>query len=106
MAATTTTTADDMILAESLSASALETAKAAAVIARLFRQESLAGGNSKVRKIPIMGSVTAAALTEGTEMTPAAISTTNASITVAEYGAATQVTDVLGATSPFGIMEP
>lgn len=99
MAATTTTTMDDVVLAAAIEAQVIDYARAAAVMPPLMLRTSLAGRGSKVAQFPKWGSLAASGLTEGTDMSNTAISSTNVQATVAEVGVRLDVTDLLALTS-------
>lgn len=99
MAATTTTTMDDVVLQAAIEAQVIDYARTAAVMPPLMLRTSLAGRGSKVAQFPKWGSLTASGLTEGTDMNNTAISSTNVQATVAEVGVRLDVTDLLALTS-------
>ena len=92
MAASTTTTLNDLL--PSIVAEALFVANERSIMRGLVRNYSLGQGQGKTVTVPIYPKSTAAALTEGTALTNTAISTSGATLTVAEVGLMTSVTDL------------
>ena len=100
MAATTTTTLDDLFV--NIVAQARFTAEEQSLMRNLvtmYNIEAQAGTTIQVPKYP---AISAAALTEGTDMSSTAVSTSSVSITVAEVGAQVLLTDMaaMGAGDP------
>ena len=95
MANTTTTSADDLLYAAIIEESVIEELRAINVMPKTFRQKSMVGVPSKAADFPTWPTETAAALTEGTDITGSAISTAKKTITCGEVGLMTTVTDVL-----------
>jgi len=92
MAATTSTTLDDLFV--NIVAQARFTAEEQSLLRNLvtiYNIEAQAGTTIQVPKYP---AITAADLTEGTDMTSTAVSTSSVSITVAEVGAQVFLTDM------------
>lgn len=92
MAASTTTTLNDLL--PSIVAEALFVANERSIMRGLVRNYSLGQGQGKTVTVPIYPKSTAAALTEGTPLTNTAISTSGATLTIAEVGLMTSVTDL------------
>jgi N4-gp56 family major capsid protein len=92
MAASTTTTLNDLL--PSIVAEALFVANERSIMRGLVRNYSLGQGQGKTVTVPIYPKSTAAALTEGTALTNTAISTSGATLTIAEVGLMTSVTDL------------
>ena len=92
MAASTTTTLNDLL--PSIVAEALFVANERSIMRGLVRNYSLGQGQGKTVTVPIYPKSTAAALTEGTPLTNTAISTNGATLTIAEVGLMTSVTDM------------
>jgi hypothetical protein len=104
MAATTTTTVDDFLLAAALREEIAEALREATFLTEFITHEDLAGKNSKVAKLPKGGTVTAAGLTEGTDMGSTAYSDGGASsVTVGEAGVRLDITDVAALTGIAGL---
>lgn len=100
MAATTTTTLDDLFV--NIVAQARFTAEEQSLLRNLvtvYNIEAQAGTTIQVPKYP---SIAAADLTEGTDMSSTAVSTSSVSIAVAEVGAQVLLTDMaaMGAGNP------
>jgi len=100
MAASTTTTLDDLFV--NIVAQARFTAEEQSIMRNLvtvYNIEAQAGTTIQVPKYP---AVAAADLTEGTDMTSTTVSTTSVPITVAEVGAQVFLTDLatMGAGNP------
>lgn len=95
MAATTTTTVDDFLLAAALEDKISEALRDQAIMASLVYNVDMRGKNSKVCKLPKGSTVSAAGLTEGTDMSSTAYSDNSAvSITMGEVGVQVAVTDL------------
>ena len=92
MAASTTTTLNDLL--PSIVAEALFVANERSIMRGLVRNYSLGQGQGKTVTVPIYPKSTAAALTEGTALTNTAVSTNGATLTIAEVGLMTSVTDL------------
>jgi N4-gp56 family major capsid protein len=92
MAATTTSTLDDLFV--NIVAQARYTAEEQSLLRNLvtiYNIDAQPGVSVQVPKYP---AITAAALTEGTDMSSTAVSTSSVSITVAEVGAQVLLTDM------------
>jgi len=93
MAGTTTTTADDLVQAAIAEARLVIDQRAR--LKNFVLRRSLEHVPGKTVDFPLWANVTAAALTEGTDLTTnTALSTTKASITAAEVGVMTTVSDL------------
>jgi len=97
MAATTLTTANDLTLSQAIDQQIIEYARAQAVMAALVKRRSLVGLNTKVAQFAKWGSLSAAAVNEGTDLTSTALSTDGVTITASEVGVFLDVTDMLQA---------
>lgn len=92
----TTTSADDLVYAETILEEAIIAALYSLNNARnVVRFASLAGFPSKTKNFPKPPKLSASALTEGTDMSYTAFATSEASITVGEVGIVLAVTDLL-----------
>jgi N4-gp56 family major capsid protein len=100
MAATTSATLDDLFV--SIVAQARFTAEEQSLMRNLVTLYNIDGQAGKTVQVPKYPSITAAALTEGTDMTSTAVSTSSVSITVAEVGAQVFLTDLaaMGSGNP------
>jgi N4-gp56 family major capsid protein len=100
MAATTSATLDDLFV--SIVAQARFTAEEQSLMRNLVTMYNIDGQAGKTVQVPKYPSITAAALTEGTDMTSTAVSTSSVSITVAEVGAQVFLTDLaaMGSGNP------
>lgn len=93
---TTTTSANDYVLAAELLASRiLPNFYGNNAAGHLTRFESIAGSPTTAADFPISGSLSAAALTEGTDASFTQYSTSKATLTVAEAGLVLAITDLL-----------
>lgn len=92
MAASTTTTLDDLF--SNIIQEAIFTAQEQSLVRNLVTTYDISGEAGKVVQVPTYGSVAAAALTEGTDMSSTAVSTTSTSITVSEAGVQALLTDM------------
>jgi N4-gp56 family major capsid protein len=92
MAASTTTTLNDLL--PTIVAEALFVASERSIMRGLVRNYTLGQGQGKTVTVPIYPKSTAAGLTEGTALTNTAISTDGATLTIAEVGLMTSVTDL------------
>jgi N4-gp56 family major capsid protein len=92
MAASTTTTLNDLL--PTIVAEALFVANERSIMRGLVRNYTLGQGQGKTVTVPIYPRSTAAGLTEGTALTNTAISTDGATLTIAEVGLMTSVTDL------------
>lgn len=92
---TTTSTYDDVSYAAMITDDVLDALMATVVSPALCRQESLAGMPSKAYKFPKADKFTAAAVSEGTELTNTALTSDSVTITAAEIGIQATITDVL-----------
>ena len=100
MAATTSSTLDDLFVA--IVAQARFTAEEQSLMRNLVTMYNIDGQAGKTVQVPKYPSISAAALTEGSDMTSTAVSTSSVSITVAEVGAQVLLTDLaaMGAGNP------
>lgn len=100
MAATTTSTLDDLFV--SIVAQARFTAEEQSLMRNLVTVYNIDGQAGKTIQVPKYPAISAAALTEGTDMSSTAVSTSSVSITVAEVGAQVLLTDMaaMGAGDP------
>ena len=100
MAATTSSTLDDLFV--SIVAQARFTAEEQSLMRNLVTMYNIDGQAGKTVQVPKYPSITASALTEGTDMTSTAVSTSSVSITVAEVGAQVFLTDLatMGSGNP------
>jgi N4-gp56 family major capsid protein len=100
MAATTTTTLDDLFV--NIVAQARFTAEEQSLMAGLVTRYDIGNMAGKVIQVPKYPAISAAGLTEGTDMSSTAVSTSSVSITVAEVGAQVVLTDLaaMGAGNP------
>jgi hypothetical protein len=100
MAATTTTTLDDLFV--NIVAQARFTAEEQSLMMGLVTMYNIGNDAGKTIQIPKYPAVSAAALTEGSDMSSTAVSTSSVSISVAEVGAQVVLTDLaaMGAGNP------
>ena len=92
----TTTTADDLTYAAAIMSDAIvEALYANRTAINMVRQTSIANFPSKAKDFPITPTLAAASLTEGTDLSNTAFSTTKATITAGEVGIMLTPTDVL-----------
>lgn len=88
----TTSTLNDLL--PSIVAEALFVASEASIMRNLVRNYTIPMGSGKTITVPRYPQVSAAALTEGTDLTNTAVSTDGATLTVSEVGVMTVVTDL------------
>jgi len=100
MAATTSTTLDDLFA--NIIAQARFTAEEESLMMGLVTQYNIGDEAGKTIQVPKYPAITAAALTEGTDMSSTTVSTSSVSITVGEVGAQVVLTDLaaMGAGNP------
>ena len=100
MAATTSTTLDDLF--SDIIAAARFTAEEESLMMGLVTMYNIGDEAGKVIQVPKYPAVTAADLTEGTDLTSTTVSTSSVDITVAEVGAQVVLTDLaaMGAGNP------
>jgi len=100
MAATTSTTLDDLFA--NIIAQARFTAEEESLMLGLVTQYNIGDEAGKTIQVPKYPAVTAADLTEGTDMSSSTVSTSSVSITVGEVGAQVVLTDLaaMGAGNP------
>jgi N4-gp56 family major capsid protein len=95
--ASTTTTLNDLIHTNQVEARVLDYARALAFMPSLVSNYTV--DYSTTLTIPKWGSISAAALTEGTSITPTNHSTDGVSVTVGEVGGGSDVTDLANETA-------
>ena len=96
MAVSTLTTLNDLTLtATVLEQAIVDYARAEAVMRGLVSSHSLAGRMSKAAVIPKWASLSAAALTEGTDMSNTTLSTDGVTLTAAEAGVRVDISDMV-----------
>ena len=100
MAATTSSTLDDLFA--NIIAQARFTAEEESLMLGLVTQYNIGDEAGKTIQVPKYPAVTAADLTEGTDMSSSTVSTSSVSITVGEVGAQVVLTDLaaMGAGNP------
>lgn len=100
MAATTSSTLDDLFV--NIVAQARFTAEEQSLMRNLVTMYNIDGQAGKTVQVPKYPSITAASLTEGSDMSSTTVSTSSVSITVAEVGAQVLLTDLaaMGAGNP------
>jgi hypothetical protein len=100
MAATTSTTLDDLFA--NIIAAARFTAEEESLMMGLVTMYNIGDEAGKTIQVPKYPAVTAADLTEGTDMSSSTVSTSSVSITVGEVGAQVVLTDVaaMGSGNP------
>ncbi len=100
MAATTSTTLDDLFA--NIIAQARFTAEEESLMMGLVTQYNIGDEAGKTIQVPKYPAITAADLTEGTDMSSTTVSTSSVSITVGEVGAQVVLTDLaaMGAGNP------
>ena len=100
MAATTSSTLDDLFVA--IVAQARFTAEEQSLMRNLVTMYNITGQAGKTVQVPKYPAISAAALTEGSDMSSTTVSTSSVSITVAEVGAQVLLTDLaaMGAGNP------
>ena len=100
MAATTSATLDDLFA--NIIAQARFTAEEQSLMMGLVTQYNIANEAGKTVQIPKYPAITAAALTEGTDMSSTQVSTSSVTVTVGEVGAQVVLTDMaaFGAGNP------
>jgi hypothetical protein len=100
MAASTSTTLDDLFA--NIIAQARFTAEEESLMMGLVTQYNIGDEAGKTIQVPKYPAITAAALTEGADMTSTTVSTSSVSITVGEVGAQVVLTDLaaMGAGNP------
>jgi N4-gp56 family major capsid protein len=102
MAGSTTSTLDDLL--PSIIQEAMFVAQEQSIMRGLVRNYSLAPGQGKVVNVPIYPKQTAAAVTEGDEVSNTAVSTTTATLTVATNAIRTMVTDLARTASASNVV--
>ena len=99
MAASTTTTLDDLF--SNIIKEAIFVSQETSLVRNLVTTYDISGESGKVVQVPVYAEAAAAALTEGTDMSSTAISTTSKTITVSEAGVQALLTD-MAANSAMG----
>lgn len=102
MTVSTTTTLNDLL--PSIVQEALFVASERSIMRGLVKNYTLPAASGKTVTVPIYPLQTAAGINEGTEFTPAAVSTSSAVLTVAEVGLATQITDLARISSASNVV--
>lgn len=97
MASTTTSTLDDLFV--NIVREAIFTAQESSLVRNLVTTYDISGDDGKAIQVPIYPEVSAAALTEGSDMSSTAVSTTSATITAAEVGVQAVLTDLAARSS-------
>ena len=92
MAATTTTTLDDLF--SNIIEEAIFVSQETSMVRNLVTTFDISGEQGKVVQVPVYGESVASAFTEGTDMSSTAVSTTSKSITVSEAGVQALLTDM------------
>ena len=100
--ASTTTTLNDLL--PQIVAEALFVASERSIMRGLVKNYTIGAQQGKTITVPIYPLQTAAALTEGTAASPADVSTDGVTLTVAEVGLATQITDLARISSASNIV--
>ena len=98
----TTTTLDDLLPA--IVAEALFQAEEQSIMRGLVRNYNMPFNSGKTLTVPKYAPIAAAALTEGTDLSNTAVSTSSAVLTVAEVGVMTTVTDLAIRTSASNVI--
>jgi N4-gp56 family major capsid protein len=102
MAGSTTTTLDDLL--PQIVAEAMFVASERSIMRGLVKNYQLAAGQGKTVTVPIYPRQTAAALTEGEEISNTAVSTTGATLTVSTAAIRTLVTDLAVASASSNVV--
>lgn len=102
MAGSTTTTLNDLL--PSIVAEAMFVASERSIMRGLVKNYSLSQGQGKTVTVPIYPQQTAAAVTEGDEITNTAVSTNGATLTVSTVALRTLVTDLAVASSASNVV--
>jgi len=100
--ASTTTTLNDLL--PQIVAEALFVASERSIMRGLVKNYTIGAQQGKTITVPIYPLQTAGALTEGTAASPADVSTDGVTLTVAEVGLATQITDLARVSSASNIV--
>ena len=101
MASTTTSTLDDLFV--NIVREAIFTAQESSLVRNLVTTYDISGDDGKAIQVPIYPEVSAAALTEGSDMSSTAVSTTSATITAPGVGVHAVLTDLAARSSSRGI---
>lgn len=102
MAASTTTSLNDLL--PQIVAEALFVASERSIMRGLVKNYTIGAQSGKTITVPIYPLQTAGDLTEGTAATPGAVSTDGVTLTVAEVGLSTQVTDLARISSASNVV--
>jgi N4-gp56 family major capsid protein len=97
MAASTTSTLDDLFA--NIIQEAIFTAQEQSLVRNLVTLYDISGESGKTVQVPVYPAVSAAALTEGSDMSSTAVSTSSKTITVAEVGVQAVLTDLAAKTA-------
>jgi len=92
MAASTTTTLDDLF--SNIIKEAIFVSQETSLVRNLVTSFDISGESGKTVQVPVYAAAAAAALTEGTDMSSTAISTSSKTITVSEAGVQALLTDM------------
>jgi len=92
MAASTTTTLDDLFA--NIIKEAIFVSQETSLVRNLVTSFDISGESGKTVQVPVYAAAAAAALTEGTDMSSTAISTSSKTITVSEAGVQALLTDM------------
>ena len=97
MASTTTSTLDDLFVA--IVREAIFTAQESSLVRNLVTTYDISGDDGKAIQVPIYPEVSASDLTEGSDMSSTAVSTSSATITAAEVGVQAVLSDLAARSS-------
>jgi len=106
---TTTTTAGELVAAEIVSRIVIDAAYGAAggaIMPRLIRADEISGEATLIKSYPKWNLMTAAGLTEATDMSNTAINPTEVSCTATEVGIMADITDKLLGSAVVGSLAP
>jgi N4-gp56 family major capsid protein len=92
MAASTTTTLDDLFA--NIIQEAIFTAQEQSLVRNLVSVSDISGQSGKTIQVPVYPEISASALTEGTDLSSTAVSTSSKTITVSEVGVQAILTDL------------
>jgi N4-gp56 family major capsid protein len=102
MAGSTTTTLNDLLPA--ITAEAMFVANERSIMRGLVKNYSIPAGNGKTITVPIYPVQSAAALTEGDEVSNTAVSTNGVTLTVSTVAIRTMITDLVRASSASNVV--
>jgi N4-gp56 family major capsid protein len=102
MAGSTTTTLNDLLPA--ITAEAMFVANERSIMRGLVKNYSIPAGNGKTITVPIYPVQSAAALTEGDEVSNTAVSTSGVTLTVSTVAIRTMITDLVRASSASNVV--